>query len=319
MASPPPPYGQNYGSAISPPYPSNSQLPQPLKRRQSDMPSSAPTIKRRKASMLSTTSASSAHPLRQTSFPPENAGNSIAYSRSPSMDTMSMASGMAPSSVKKKKPRKTKGKDNDEESMAGGRGTSASAAGKRRASREHTADASDDGADEPTTLEASAERKAERLLREKRQRVIANHFDDDQFRRYEAWRAIKLPAATVRRIVNQTLSQSVPLPVIVAVQAAAKIFAGDMIEGARKVQSQWLEATGESQTGLPSPPAEGDGPTQKELRRGPLHPDHLREALRRHMLENHGGLVGELGLWQAQSHSGVERFGTKVGGKRLLK
>jgi transcription initiation factor TFIID subunit 11 len=111
----------------------------------------------------------------------------------------------------------------------------------------------------------------------------------------------------------------VPLPVVVAVQAAAKLFAGDMIEGARRVQSQWLEATGESQTGLPSPPAEGDGPAQRETRRGPLHPDHLREALRRHMLENSGGLVGELGLWQAQNHSGVERFGTKVGGKRLLK
>lgn len=112
-----------------------------------------------------------------------------------------MASGMGPSSVKKKKPRKTKGKDNDDESVVGGRGASASAAGKRRASREQTADASDDGADEPTTLEASAERKAERALREQRQRVlVANHFDDMQFRRYEAWRAIKLPAATVRRV-----------------------------------------------------------------------------------------------------------------------
>jgi transcription initiation factor TFIID subunit 11 len=111
----------------------------------------------------------------------------------------------------------------------------------------------------------------------------------------------------------------VPLPVVVAVQAAAKLFAGDMIEGARRVQSQWLEATGESQTGLPSPPAEGDGPAQREARRGPLHPDHLREAMRGRMLENSGGLVGELGFWQAQNHSGVERFGTKVGGKRLLK
>jgi transcription initiation factor TFIID subunit 11 len=111
----------------------------------------------------------------------------------------------------------------------------------------------------------------------------------------------------------------VPLPVIIAVKSAAKIFAGDMIEGARKVQSQWLEATGESQTGLPSPPAEADGPSQRETRRGPLLPDHLREAFRRHMLEGNGGLVGELGLWQAQQHSGVERFGTKVRGKRLLK
>jgi transcription initiation factor TFIID subunit 11 len=37
------------------------------------------------------------------------------------------------------------------------------------------------------------------------------------------------------------------------------------------------------------------------------------------MLEGHGGLVGELGLWQAQQNSGVERFAVKVRGKRLLK
>lgn len=163
------------------------------------MPSSAPTIKRRKASMLSTTSATSAHPLRQTSFPPEMAGNSTAYSRSPSMDTISMVSGIAPSSAKKKKPRKTKGKENDEGSIVGGRGTSASAVGKRRGSRDQTADISEDGGDEPT-VEASAEKKAERERRQHRQRVIANFFDDDQFRRYEAWRATKLSGATVRRV-----------------------------------------------------------------------------------------------------------------------
>ncbi len=92
-----------------------------------------------------------------------------------------------------------------------------------------------------------------------------------------------------------------------------------MIEGARKVQTQWIETSDESQTGLPSPPAEGDVPKEKEKRRAPLLPDHLREAFRRHMMEGDGGLVGELGLWQLQQHSGVERFGVKVQGKRLLK
>lgn len=92
-----------------------------------------------------------------------------------------------------------------------------------------------------------------------------------------------------------------------------------MIEGARKVQTEWLEISGESQTGLPSPPAEDNVPIEKEKRRGPLLPDHLREAFRRHMLEGDGGLVGELGLWQHQNHSGVERFAVKVQGKRLFK
>lgn len=96
-----------------------------------------------------------------------------------------------------------------------------------------------------------------------------------------------------------------------------------MIEGARKVQTEWIESTGESQTtGLPSPPAEGSaerGSPPKEKRRGPLLPDHLREAHRRHMFEADGGLVGQLNLWQHQNHSGVERFGAKTGGRRLFK
>jgi transcription initiation factor TFIID subunit 11 len=110
-----------------------------------------------------------------------------------------MASGMVPSGIRKKKPRKSKGKDNDEESVAGGRGTSTSAPGKRRGSRDQTADISEDGGDEPR-VEASAERKADRVRREARQRVIANHFDEQQFARYEAWRASRLPPATVRRV-----------------------------------------------------------------------------------------------------------------------
>lgn len=92
-----------------------------------------------------------------------------------------------------------------------------------------------------------------------------------------------------------------------------------MIEGARKVQTQWLQASGESQTGLPSPPAEEEQHNETDMRRGPLLPDHLRESIRRYKAEADGGLVGQLGLWQLQNRNGVERFGVKVGGKRLLR
>jgi transcription initiation factor TFIID subunit 11 len=105
-----------------------------------------------------------------------------------------------------------------------------------------------------------------------------------------------------------------------AVKSVAKIFAGEMIEGARKVQTQWLESSREDQTtGLPSPPAEDDKPKEKETRRGPLLPDHMREALRRHRLTRDGGLPGQLDLWKQQQSSGVERFGIKALGKRLMK
>jgi transcription initiation factor TFIID subunit 11 len=116
--------------------------------------------------------------------------------------------------------------------------------------------------------------------------------------------------------VNQTLSQSVPPNVILAIKSAAKMYAGEIIEGARRVQTEWVEA-GEEQISNPPPP--GVVPRVPEDRRAPLMPDHLREAHRRYVLEGDGGLVGQLGLWQQQQHSGVERFAVKAGGKRLFK
>jgi transcription initiation factor TFIID subunit 11 len=119
----------------------------------------------------------------------------------------------------------------------------------------------------------------------------------------------------MEQIVNQTLSQSAPQSVILAVKSVAKVFIGEMIEGARRVQTQWMESDEEARTVLPSPPADGE----EQKRRGPLLPDHLREAYRRHKLAGEGALVGQLSLWQLQQSSGVERFGVKARGKRLLK
>ncbi|KAF4611381.1 hypothetical protein G7Y89_g15632 [Cudoniella acicularis] len=320
MASPP----YNHASAISPPYPSNAQLPQPTKRRQSDMPSSAPAIKRRKASMLSTTSVSSSHPLRQTSFPPESASQTPAYSRSPSADTMVSGSAVGGAS-KRKRGRKSKGLGNDDASIADGKAKSTvsgtSGKGKRRASRDLNAEEDEEEEGGDSMALAMVNNTEEEKTKEVEHRaLLVRNFDTEQFRRYEAWRSSRLSDSIVRRIVNQTLSQSAPASVILAVKSVAKIFAGEMIEGARRVQTQWLEASGEDQaTGLPSPPAEGDKPKEKETRRAPLLPDHLREALRRYKLARDGGSAGQLGLWQLQQNSGVERFGVKVGGKRLLK
>jgi transcription initiation factor TFIID subunit 11 len=125
------------------------------------------------------------------------------------------------------------------------------------------------------------------------------------------WIELKL-----QQIVNQTLSQSAPQSVILAVRSVAKIFIGEMIEGARRVQTQWQEVDEESKTLLPTPPTELG---EEKVLRGPLLPDHLREAYRRHKLSGDDSLVGQLGLWQLQASSGVERFGNRCGGKRLFK
>ncbi|KAL3423122.1 Transcription initiation factor TFIID subunit 11 [Phlyctema vagabunda] len=321
MASPP--YNHNYGNAISPPYPANAQLPQ-TKRRGSDMPTAAPSHKRRKTSMLSTTSNNSAHPLRQTSFPPENGQG---YARSPSVDTMSLVSGSAANGPTKKKRAsgKRKGAQNDDTaSLTGGAaptavsGVSGKGRGKRRAS-EVSGDEEDEGDDEHA-ITITAKTQEERQKEMENRSLLVKELNPQQFARYEAWRAAKLTDGTVRKLVNQTLSQSVPASVILAIRSVAKVFAGDIVEAARKVQSQWIETAEQTQTGkLPTPPADDEAPREKETRRGPLMPDHLREALRRYRINNEGDGVGQLDLWQHQHQSGVERFGVKVKGKRLMR
>lgn len=80
MASPP------YRSpATSPPYPPHASLPNPKKRPSVNVPPYAPSLKRQKRGSVHS-AASSAHPLRQTSFPPEESAIA-AGERSPSVDS----------------------------------------------------------------------------------------------------------------------------------------------------------------------------------------------------------------------------------------
>lgn len=120
-------------------------------------------------------------------------------------------------------------------------------------------------------------------------------------------------------------------------QSVAKVFVGDLIESARKVQSEWVAKTGEPQAEPGVKPS--DWPYEKEEYwgeegqpraihpkvkpkeppRGALRPDHVREAWKRYKTGAEGGNVGSLGLWHKQQSSGVERFGVKTRGRSLFK
>lgn len=100
-----------------------------------------------------------------------------------------------------------------------------------------------------------------------------------------------------------------------------------MIEAARNVQGEWVLA-GEKQSDLPTPPSStADNPDagagasagqEIDLRRGPLRPDHLREAWRRYKLSGESRGVGVQQPWHHQQGDGVERFSSRTG-KRLFK
>lgn len=131
--------------------------------------------------------------------------------------------------------------------------------------------------------------------------------------------------------MNATVSQSVPQMVSTAVKAVAKLFVGEIVESARTVQGEWI-AAGEKQSEMPTPPpSQHDEPPadddqirdpkpkpKPEARRGPLRPDHIREAWRRYKVSGESRGVGIQQLWHAQQGSGVDRFSTKTG-RRLFK
>ncbi len=161
-------------------------------------------MKRRKASMMSTTSALNVHPLRQTSFPPD--GNEVFSPgdvRSPSVDTMSLVSGsMAGAPVKKKRGRKPKGAE-DTASLAGGVAPTAvsGASGRGRASRGMSIEEDDDVGGEMDV--AIVSRSKEEKEKEKQHRaMLVTAFDEMQFRRYEHWRQARLSDSVVRRVIT---------------------------------------------------------------------------------------------------------------------
>jgi len=70
-----------------------------------------------------------------------------------------------------------------------------------------------------------------------------------QMDRYATYRRIRLKRETVRKLVNQTLSQSVPQPIIIAVTSYSKTFIGELIDRALSVRDEWSAV----RTHLPNP------------------------------------------------------------------
>jgi transcription initiation factor TFIID subunit 11 len=151
--------------------------------------------------MLSMTSTSS-HPLRQTSFPPENSSQDQRFSRSPSVESASLVSGT--SGTKKKRGRRPKGKADDDTSLVGGRAKSAVSGGSgrgRRGSREASLEEDEEEEGGGETAVAIEARTDEEAMKENEMKaVLLSTFDPEQFSRFEAWRASKLADSVVRRV-----------------------------------------------------------------------------------------------------------------------
>lgn len=207
MASSPP--NATSPAGMSPPNPSPAQLPN-KKRSSSTLDVSSAPAKRRKPSQQHNAPA---HPLRQTSFPPEARSPAV---RSPSVDATSHVSGSQVSGLtasgapKKKRGRKSKGakaggddsKDGTPSLVGGKAPTSVSGqGGGGGGDKDGAADDDDDDDGGEMALEDVVARTQEQKQEEIRLRaMLVEAFDSEQYERYEHWRAAKLSESVVKRV-----------------------------------------------------------------------------------------------------------------------
>ncbi|KAI4092318.1 MAG: hypothetical protein LQ348_002771 [Seirophora lacunosa] len=270
--------------ATSPQYPSSATLPNPKKRPSLSVTSHPPAAKRRKptnASQASTPATS--HPLRQTSFPPEESAVDIGE-RSPSVESdvtgvtgLTGHQSIMTSGTQQRKPRKRgrKRKTEDTSVVSGGKAAVADAASAAGQVADEAEDDDDDG-EENEGVMGDQEKQQKRKERADLAFLI-EHFNEDQLHRYEAMRRNKFRKETVRRIVNQTLSQSVPPSVVIGISGYTKLLVGLLIERARDVQEQHAAVAAAA---YPSPPSDRQStrPPAKQADGAPIQENALQSS-----------------------------------------
>jgi len=297
--------------ATSPPYagsPPGSGTP--ISRKRPSLGSQISNAKRRKPS-----TAGPSH-LRQTSFPPEEFPHG---GRSPSVDsaaigTPSVISGIGAGKRGKRHKSGSVIAGGSKVNGVGGRGASASAVdgvGPDEEPEEEDDEQQQNNLHDDEANTEGREREAEA------QRLIRMSFTKEQAAVYDAFHAAGAGNIRnkIRKLVNHTLSQSVPQSVVGAISSYTKVFMGDVIEEARRVQMEWMASEPNRPDGSAIPEDASMKERIKEEWRGPLTPDHLREAVRRLKKDRAGGAGGFLGV----SLTGKERTAAKMGGRRLFR
>lgn len=181
-----------------------------------------------------------------------------------------------------------------------------------------TADVSDEEPDELGAL-PSVEVEKSTLEDEQAERqrlaILIEAMTPEQKELYQLYRRVKLKKEHVRKLANHSLSQSVPSSIVLTLMGVTKLFMGEIVERARDVQYECMAKSEMDPTKKRWP--EGTNPREKkrEMDRGPITPDHLREALRRYKKDREGGSAGFLGL----SGQGMERAAARLNGKKLFR
>ncbi|KAF2752764.1 hypothetical protein EJ05DRAFT_266319 [Pseudovirgaria hyperparasitica] len=299
--------------------------------------------------------------LRQTSFPPPEqyiaAGSpgsvttprGYGYSRSPSVESSALASvanGAEGSITGRGRKRKRGGATAIADDVRSATGTSTRDNRGGSPAEGEEAEDEDEAGGEDVEVNLEGDGKQDQATQQQEREhlnMLMQALSDDQRARYTVFRAMKLRKDILRKITNQTVSQSVPASIVMAITGYTKTFIIDLLDAAMQVQQEWAEAADPKerypedayQKLNPPPPQQyNSAPTNlmypkpvkqqvpqktigelcgKEV--GPLLPEHLREALRRYKKSQESKGTGFIGL----SLEGRETTAARTGGKRLFR
>lgn len=195
------------------------------------------------------------HPLRQTSFP-VSAETAAAYASARS-ETGSIANSTLSVLSNKGQPRgrgrPRKSLQITEDDIANARdgrsqtnknATAKSVISTRSGPGADNADDEEDNEEEETAyiFDVDAAEDDEESRHAERKQKFEQSLSLSQAEKYNIYRGSKLKESVVRRIINQTVSQSVGKTQVEAVQWYTKAFAVEVIERAREVQLEWAKA-----------------------------------------------------------------------------
>lgn len=110
----------------------------------------------------------------------------------------------------------------------------------------------------PTKEQQQDQQRAELLAEEdekEKMQVLWSQFTEEQLNRYEMYRRSTFPKASIKRLMQSISGTSVSQNVVIAMSGIAKVFVGELVEEAIKIQARYGES-------------------------GPVEPKHLREAYR---------------------------------------
>lgn len=114
-------------------------------------------------------------------------------------------------------------------------------------------------------------------------RLIVDNLSEDQLKRYERFRRVGLARPIMERLMQRILDQRVNSTSVIVLAGIAKVFVGELVEGARIVMEEELRAQLELNV---FDPDELEESIIIEMQNRPLEPFHIIESHRRMQQES---------------------------------